>query len=89
MDGLSAEGEEGVFNRMVETLERLGFRYSSNFMDDDRPYILDEESKLGPVVELPVEWMLDDWPQFELQKRSTAFGGLNLKVYMRWADMQP
>jgi peptidoglycan/xylan/chitin deacetylase (PgdA/CDA1 family) len=100
MDELSAEGEEGVFNRMMEALEcvgvkpigyrapywivtvktlshlrRLGFGYSSNFMDDDMPYILDKEQG---IVELPVEWMLDDWPQFELQRKAPD------EVYRLW-----
>ena len=100
MNELSAEGEEGVFNRMMEAFERigvkpvgyrapywivttrtlnhlrrLGFKYSSNFMDDDMPYILDEEHG---IVELPVEWMLDDWPQFELQRKAPD------EVYRLW-----
>jgi peptidoglycan-N-acetylglucosamine deacetylase len=40
----------------VELLEEHGFRYSSNFMDDIRPYRHEGRS----LVELPVQWILDD-----------------------------
>ena len=40
----------------VALLETHGFRYSSNFMDDLRPYRHDGRS----LVELPVQWLLDD-----------------------------
>ncbi len=36
-----------------------GFLYSSNLMDDDRAYV-----HPGGLVELPVQWMLDDAPFF-------------------------
>jgi peptidoglycan/xylan/chitin deacetylase (PgdA/CDA1 family) len=41
-------------------LERHGFRYSSNLMDDIRPYRHDGSS----VVEVPIQWILDDAPHF-------------------------
>jgi peptidoglycan-N-acetylglucosamine deacetylase len=41
-------------------LERLGFRYSTNMMDDIRPYL---HPGTG-VVELPVQWTLDDAAHF-------------------------
>ena len=41
-------------------LERHGFLYSSNLMDDFRPY----RHEGTPIVELPVQWMLDDAPHF-------------------------
>jgi peptidoglycan/xylan/chitin deacetylase (PgdA/CDA1 family) len=41
-------------------LERYGFRYSSNFMDDIHPY----RHEGTPIVELPVQWLLDDAPHF-------------------------
>jgi peptidoglycan/xylan/chitin deacetylase (PgdA/CDA1 family) len=40
-------------------LEAHGFRYSSNLMDDIRPY-----RHVGGIVELPVQWMLDDAAHF-------------------------
>jgi peptidoglycan/xylan/chitin deacetylase (PgdA/CDA1 family) len=44
----------------LELLERHGFRYSSNLMDDIRPYRHDGSS----VVEVPIQWILDDAPHF-------------------------
>jgi peptidoglycan/xylan/chitin deacetylase (PgdA/CDA1 family) len=41
-------------------LARHGLRYSSNFMDDIRPYRHDGLD----LVELPVQWILDDAPHF-------------------------
>jgi peptidoglycan/xylan/chitin deacetylase (PgdA/CDA1 family) len=40
----------------LDLLERHGFRYSSNLMDDLRPYRHEGRS----LVELPVQWILDD-----------------------------
>jgi peptidoglycan/xylan/chitin deacetylase (PgdA/CDA1 family) len=37
-----------------------GFRYSSNMMDDVRPYRHDG----SPLVEVPIQWILDDAPHF-------------------------
>jgi peptidoglycan-N-acetylglucosamine deacetylase len=49
------------FSRNTERLlERHGLRYSSNFMDDLRPYRRAGTS----LIELPVQWILDDAPHF-------------------------
>jgi peptidoglycan/xylan/chitin deacetylase (PgdA/CDA1 family) len=44
----------------VGLLGAHGLRYSSNFMDDIRPY----RHADGGLVELPVQWLLDDAPHF-------------------------
>ncbi|HVL53178.1 MAG TPA: polysaccharide deacetylase [Vitreimonas sp.] len=44
----------------LDLLERHGFAYSSNLMDDVSPYRHDGP----PIVELPVQWILDDAPHF-------------------------
>ncbi|HZD78880.1 MAG TPA: ribulose phosphate epimerase, partial [Actinomycetota bacterium] len=44
----------------IELLPRFGFTYSSNLMDDVRPYRHDRSD----VIELPVHWVLDDAPHF-------------------------
>ena len=44
----------------VELLAEHGLTYSSNFMDDIRPYRHDGTG----IVELPVQWILDDAPHF-------------------------
>jgi hypothetical protein len=35
-------------------------------MADDRPYELIAEGQKTGLVELPVEWILDDWPFFQI-----------------------
>ena len=47
-------------------LERHGFAYSSNLMDDIRPYRHEGSS----VVEVPVQWILDDAPHFSFDVES-------------------
>jgi peptidoglycan/xylan/chitin deacetylase (PgdA/CDA1 family) len=44
----------------------LGFVYDSSLMADDRPYELLSDGQPTGLVELPVEWILDDWPYFQL-----------------------
>lgn len=44
----------------VGLLAAEGLRYSSNFMDDIRPYVHPGTD----LVELPVQWILDDAPHF-------------------------
>src|SRR6185312_11682318 len=41
-------------------LVKEGFSYSSNFFDDDSPYLHTVEGKLSRIVELPFRWVLDD-----------------------------
>ncbi len=46
-------------------LRDLGFRYESSLMADDAPYELLQEGRPTGLVELPVEWILDDAPLFD------------------------
>ena len=46
-------------------IKEYGFRYSSNFFDDDSPYLLTIEGKRTDIVELPFRWVLDDAPFFQ------------------------
>ena len=41
-----------------------GFLYESSLMADDLPYELVQDGEPTGVVELPVEWILDDAPLF-------------------------
>lgn len=50
----------------VEIISSLGFAYDSSLMADDRPYELVAAGRPTGLVELPVEWILDDWPYFQL-----------------------
>lgn len=46
--------------------KELGLIYDSSLMADDRPYMLLVDGKETGMIELPVEWILDDWPFFQL-----------------------
>ncbi len=48
----------------LELLTRHNFLYSSNMMDNDAPYFHPVSSSRGPIVEIPVQWILDDAPFF-------------------------
>ena len=42
-----------------------GFSYSSNFFDDDSPYLHVVDGELTELVEFPFAWVLDDAPFFQ------------------------
>lgn len=46
----------------LDLLIQMGFLYDSSLMADDRPYELDANGAATGMVELPVEWILDDAP---------------------------
>ncbi len=46
-------------------LVQHGFGYSSNFSDDDSPYLLEVAGTPSGIVELPCRWVLDDSPYFQ------------------------
>ena len=48
----------------LSIVRELGFLYESSLMADDRPYELLQNGEPSGVVELPVEWILDDAPLY-------------------------
>lgn len=46
----------------LDIIKGLGFLYDSSLMADDRPYELLQHGEPTGLVELPVEWILDDAP---------------------------
>lgn len=48
----------------LKLIRELGLLYDSSLMADDRPYEVLEYGEATGVVELPVEWILDDYPYF-------------------------
>jgi len=48
----------------LEIIWDLGFLYDSSLMADDRPYEIEAEGEPTGMVELPVDWILDDAPLF-------------------------
>lgn len=49
----------------LDILRDMGFRYESSLMADDAPYELLQRGEPTGLVELPVEWILDDAPLFD------------------------
>ena len=49
-----------------ELLAERGFLYDSSLMDADVPYEISVETSAGAssIVEIPIQWALDDWEQY-------------------------
>ncbi len=45
-------------------LKEYGFGYSSNYFDDDSPYVHRIDGEISDIVEFPFHWVLDDAPFF-------------------------
>ena len=52
----------------LKIIRELGLLYDSSLMADDRPYEILQDGKPTGVVELPVEWLLDDYPYFGFER---------------------
>jgi peptidoglycan-N-acetylglucosamine deacetylase len=63
-------------------LRELGFLYDSSLMADDRPYELLENGQPTGIVELPVEWILDDAPLVDPQGQRYSSPRDVLQVYI-------
>lgn len=71
----------------IDIIQELGFRYDSSLMADDRPYQLISGGRDSDLVELPVEWILDDWPYFQLDWDSGEIGLRSAdEVFPIWRD---
>ncbi len=55
----------------MKLIREFGLLYDSSLMADDRPYEVLIEGAATGVVELPVEWILDDYPYFGMDRFST------------------
>jgi peptidoglycan/xylan/chitin deacetylase (PgdA/CDA1 family) len=56
----------------LDIIRELGFLYESSLMADDRPYELLQNGRPTGIVEIPVEWILDDAPLFNVQGANYA-----------------
>jgi peptidoglycan/xylan/chitin deacetylase (PgdA/CDA1 family) len=56
----------------IKIAQELGLLYDSSLMADDRPYEVLGDGKPTGLVELPVEWILDDFPYFWMDRTSTV-----------------
>jgi len=62
-------------------LKRYGFRYDSSLMGDEIPYLVSTAN--GGLLELPIQWILDDYPQYAMN-----LGGISSpqKVFEVWSS---
>jgi peptidoglycan/xylan/chitin deacetylase (PgdA/CDA1 family) len=56
----------------IQIAKELGLVYDSSLMADDRPYEVLAAGQPTGIVELPVEWILDDFPYFWMDRSSTV-----------------
>ena len=61
----------------LKLTRELGLLYDSSLMADDRPYEVVADGKPTGLVELPVEWILDDYPYWGMDRNSTLRPTLN------------
>jgi peptidoglycan/xylan/chitin deacetylase (PgdA/CDA1 family) len=54
----------------LRLIREMRLLYDSSLMADDEPYELLEEGEPTGVVELPVEWIKDDYPYFGMDRLS-------------------
>jgi len=54
-------------------IRELGFLYDSSLMGDDRPYEILAEGKRTGLIELPVEWILDDATYYSYDRAAHAY----------------
>jgi peptidoglycan/xylan/chitin deacetylase (PgdA/CDA1 family) len=57
----------------LDIIRELGFLYDSSLMGDDRPYEILAAGKPTGLVELPVEWILDDFTYYSYDRPSSAY----------------
>jgi len=55
----------------MKLVREFGLFYDSSLMADDRPYEVIIEGAATGVVELPVEWIADDFPYFGMDRQTT------------------
>jgi peptidoglycan/xylan/chitin deacetylase (PgdA/CDA1 family) len=67
-------------------IKELDLLYDSSLMADDRPYEILAGREPTGVVELPVEWILDDYPYFGFSRYSSVRPHIKpMDVFAIWA----
>lgn len=59
--------------RTPDLLAEYGFEYDSSLFDDDVPYLMAGQTR-SPLVEIPIQWSLDDWEQYAYLPDLTGTG---------------
>lgn len=69
----------------IRIAREMGLLYDSSLMADDHPYEVNAGGQPTGVVELPVEWILDDAPYFTMDRFSTVRPVMNPdEVFALW-----
>lgn len=71
----------------LRILREMGFMYESSMMSDESPYELMENGQPTGIVELPVEWIMDDAPLFSPQGNAYASPREVAQVWMDEFDV--
>ena len=67
----------------LRILREIGFTYESSMMSDESPYELMQNGQATGIVELPVEWIMDDAPLYD--PRGTNYASPR-EVAQVWMD---
>jgi peptidoglycan/xylan/chitin deacetylase (PgdA/CDA1 family) len=67
----------------LELLNEFGFLYDSSGMGQDVPYV--ESHGTYSMLELPVQWLLDDWPLFGFNGETGQIANPS-RVYEIWSE---
>ena len=69
----------------IKIAQEMGLLYDSSLMADDRPYEVVAAGRPTGVVQLPVEWILDDAPYFTMDRFGSIRPTLNEdEVFATW-----
>jgi len=69
-------------------LKKYGYLYDSSLMGDDEPYLISAGDNGETLVELPIQWINDDWPHFAFSSIPSLGTGISStqKVFEVWSE---
>jgi peptidoglycan/xylan/chitin deacetylase (PgdA/CDA1 family) len=69
-------------------LKRYGFLYDSSLMGDDEPYLIQAGGADERLIEIPIQWINDDWPHFGFSSVPALGTGIGSpqKVFEVWSE---
>lgn len=69
----------------LKIIRELGLIYDSSLMADERPYEILEDGQPTGIIELPVEWIMDDYPYFGFERFTSVRPHISpADVYSIW-----
>jgi peptidoglycan/xylan/chitin deacetylase (PgdA/CDA1 family) len=69
-------------------LKKYGFLYDSSLMGDDEPYLIDAGPNEEKLLEIPIQWMNDDWAYFGFSSIPALGNGISSPqaVFETWSE---